>query len=225
VKTNLAGWRRTASLLVLAWLALVLLGWLVGQFVKLPQVTDLDRHVLDVIAPHRSQAATVAARSLTTAGSSVLLLPLSLALALVLFVRHHRGEPALVAVTAVGAYALLQVVKVLVDRPRPPLPHLVEVTNASFPSVHSGDALADYGVIAWTVARLAPWAFLRLGIVALSPILEMSLKPSLASSQPAPHGYVRAAQALVPCCSGVPGRVGVPAACRSPRGRTAPRRE
>ncbi len=85
---------------------------------------------------------------LTLLGSWKVLVPLSIAAALFLvFTRRMRA--ALLLIMVFGGRLLVELQKVLIDRPRPGVsPHLEAVHSMSFPSGHSANAMITYVAIA-----------------------------------------------------------------------------
>jgi len=101
-----------------------------------------DLQVLDWIAEARNGPLTTLAKSASLLGSILVLGP-AVALVAGWLVRKGRLLAACsLGAVAVGVVALANLVKVIVDRPRPPTDHLVPVSSASFPSQHAAQALA-----------------------------------------------------------------------------------
>jgi len=130
-----------ATRLVLGFLALVLVGWAVGElWLSIVGSGDLDA-VRDV-AEQRTATLTAIAKAVTWAGSGFLLVPLALICCLALTRAGLRREALAVALSLGGAMLLADLIKLLVSRPRPPLEHLQAVTGSSFPSAHATQASA-----------------------------------------------------------------------------------
>lgn len=102
--------------------------------------------------------ATVVSKALSVLGSQSVLVPLVLVMFVLLLTRGAPRFAAFVAVSAAGGIALSNVVKVIVNRPRPPLVHLVHVASSSFPSGHATQTAAilpalAIGVVAFGARR------------------------------------------------------------------------
>ena len=87
-------------------------------------------------------------------GATEFALPLTLAAALVLvLLRHWRGALTLL-LAVVGTQAVVQLIKVVVERPRPAAnAGLAEASGFSFPSAHSATSMAVYATLAFLAAR------------------------------------------------------------------------
>lgn len=144
--------RRTPFTLLGAFLALVLLGWGAGEASEV-WFTPADQHLLLGLDAHRGAWLTVLATALSTAGSNLVLLPVSLVVILLLSRRGRLADAIFIGVAVLGTVVLLYLVKDLVDRSRPLLPHLVGTHSPSFPSSHAGDSLAFYGGLALLLGR------------------------------------------------------------------------
>jgi undecaprenyl-diphosphatase len=168
-------WRPLAVRLLAAFLILLLVGAAAGQALKLAPVTRLDQELLRQVSLERSGGLTMWARAISYLGSSALLLPLSLAIALLLLRRRNWREALLIALVVLGVLALWELLKVIVDRPRPPLPHLTQVESGSFPSGHAADALATYGVLAYTLSRLTRHWWFRSALWAIATALVLAI--------------------------------------------------
>ncbi len=130
-----------AARLVLGLAAFVLLGWGVGELWT-SIVGSVDLNAVREAAAQRTTALTDVARVLTWAGSAFLLVPLAL-IASLWFARAGLHRQALAVVLGLGGAMLISdLVKLLVSRPRPPVPHLQAVTGSSFPSGHATQASA-----------------------------------------------------------------------------------
>lgn len=141
----MAGAGRSAALIA----ALVMLGWLgvsaPGRF---------DRDALQFANAWRSAALDAAFASLTWLGSLRVLLPLVAALGIWLWRRGRRGEARFLVLALLGASALAEVAKQMVQRPRPDLfAALTPVLSPfSFPSAHAMQVTA-VAVAAWMLVR------------------------------------------------------------------------
>lgn len=115
------------------------------------QALTLDRLAFDaVVVGMRSDALTPVMQSL-----SGLATPLSLVIVLVLVAAFAPGKRpgACAAVNLAGAFALNQLLKAIIQRPRPDGISLVVESGYSFPSGHSMVAMAFFGLLVWMVWR------------------------------------------------------------------------
>lgn len=100
----------------------------------------------DLIGPRWME---LAARDITSLGGTAVLTLLTLATLGFLLISRKRGAAILVAVSVAGGTLLSSLLKSGFDRPRPDLvPHLVEVTSASFPSGHAMLSTVTYLTLA-----------------------------------------------------------------------------
>jgi membrane-associated phospholipid phosphatase len=91
---------------------------------------------------------------LTDLGGTTVLVVLVVAVACLDYWRHRNGNVILfLAVVVVGVLVLNNAVKMIVDRPRPDVPHLVGAAGSSFPSGHSASAAAAWFAVALVVGR------------------------------------------------------------------------
>lgn len=132
---------RSATRLILGFVAFVLVGWAVGEL-WLSIVGSADLEVVREVAAQRTAALTSIAKVVTWAGSAFLLVLLALVSSLALARAGLRREALAVALSLGGAMLLSDLVKLLVSRPRPPVEHLQAVTGSSFPSGHATQASA-----------------------------------------------------------------------------------
>jgi len=95
-------------------------------------------------------------QAVTYLGSSVIVLPVMAIATAVCVWNSSRRDAIMLVVVVAGALLLYTAIKDLVDRPRPPVPHLANASGASFPSGHSVQAAAIYGALAYLVARHRP---------------------------------------------------------------------
>ena len=147
----------TASLALLA-----LTGWGFGVVVQDvlsgESFNPVDRPVLDFVVAHREPWLTSVATAVSTLGSSVVLVPLLVAVAL--WYRWRRGtwRPAgLLGGGYAGSAALYALIKLLVGRPRPPMASAVRhFSEYSFPSGHATQAVVAWGMLAALAAAATP---------------------------------------------------------------------
>ncbi len=94
---------------------------------------------------------------ITDLGGGAVLFPVGVVLALAGLVTRRPRLALVVAVVLLGGTLFTEVMKVAVARPRPPWEHLVDASGLSFPSGHSLNSAATYGllaVVAWRTTRL-----------------------------------------------------------------------
>ena len=114
-----------------------------------------DPDVLRWVVDHRTDFLTELARPTTWLGSGWVVTAL-VAVVVVFLAATHKWALAgfLVAVTA-GTGLLVQLVKDLVGRHRPPpVERLVDAGGAAFPSGHTAQAIACFGALAFVAWRL-----------------------------------------------------------------------
>lgn len=94
-----------------------------------------------------------AAQVVTMLGGSVVLAPLTLGAGLWLAARRNLNAALLVIATAFSARLVVELLKLVIDRPRPDLaPFPVAVSSSSFPSAHAANSMATFLVLALTLA-------------------------------------------------------------------------
>jgi undecaprenyl-diphosphatase len=173
-KTAVVGWISAAAFAALA--LIIGAGWL----------APLDRALLEALRVPGAPAEPIgpawleeAARDITALGGTPILLLLTCAVALQLWINGHSRR-ALFALGAVGgAQALSELLKALIARPRPDIvPHEVAVYSASFPSGHAMLATAAYFTLAFILATGANRARNRIGLYASAGVLAFLIGAS-----------------------------------------------
>ena len=162
--------RRTvpAALTATTALALVVTGALVFRAPDgAPTLVDSWWH--DLLASNRSPVIEVIARALNVAGGTLVMTLVTLVLVLALLIARRWHAAIIVGVTvplASGAHSLL---KLAVDRPRPP-DALLELSTASFPSGHATTAasITVALVLALAVTRAWAWALAAAWTIAMA---------------------------------------------------------
>lgn len=102
----------------------------------------------------------------STLASTNLVLPLTAAAALTLCLLRHWGGALVLALSVLGTQAVVDLIKLLVERPRPALNGtMAEASGYSFPSAHSATGMALYATLTLLAAR-ATTGRIRVAIVA-----------------------------------------------------------
>ncbi|HYM49903.1 MAG TPA: phosphatase PAP2 family protein [Candidatus Limnocylindrales bacterium] len=101
---------------------------------------------------HRTPGLTTVVRLVSDLGSFPIAAPLALAILLLRRWKRPRDDIVLIVV-ALGSAALPNVVKLLVQRARPPFDALGHLSTLSFPSEHAAQAAAIYGGIALLLSK------------------------------------------------------------------------
>lgn len=138
-----------ATLLVVAVLA-----GITGDVVGQQELSRGDPSVASWLAAHRTGWLTRAMQAVTWLGSGWVTVPVLVVAALLLPVwRDRRRTLALVLAVSLGSALLVTVGKLLTVRPRPVIGEvLTTATGYAFPSGHSAQAAAAYGVLALLVS-------------------------------------------------------------------------
>jgi undecaprenyl-diphosphatase len=119
----------------------------------------IDASVLRFVVRHRKDARTTVADAVSALGSGGVLLPAAVVIGVAWRVAGRTWRPlALLLAAYLGATIIVHVDKWLVDRARPPVTLAVrQFSQMAFPSGHSAQAAATWGVLAaLVVARLKP---------------------------------------------------------------------
>lgn len=154
----------TIAILVLGIVATMAIG---EDFVELavllrqqsPVMLDIDQSVYRWAASMRSAPATMFFLAFTHLGGPIGLAVLGVGVAVLLFVRRHRGLALYVIVTAVMGGLMNLVLKGLFERARPDLAEALRQAHGySFPSGHSMGSMIVLGSLAYVMARSwGPW--------------------------------------------------------------------
>ena len=110
-------------------------------------------------ADHATAASTRLLGLITWLGATVTVLAVTVALGGLEFLRRRRlAVLGFLLTVVVGQNLIANTVKVLVDRPRPPVPHLAPASGFSFPSGHTAAAAATWAAVALVLGRGRPVA-------------------------------------------------------------------
>ncbi|HYT25611.1 MAG TPA: hypothetical protein VEP73_03895, partial [Actinomycetota bacterium] len=126
---------------------LVLLGMFLAKVASHDAIGQADTRLTRWFAAHRSKDLNEVTHYTTDAAETptVTILAVLVVAGAALAWRRWR-EPLLVAVAVAGEVAIFLMVTLLVDRPRPPVPHLDRAPpTSSFPSGHTAASVALYG--------------------------------------------------------------------------------
>jgi undecaprenyl-diphosphatase len=140
------------------WLGATILGFslffLITHELLEQELFSIDHAILLVAGKIRVHWLTVIALDLTALGSTTIVVLISaVALCVLLLLRDKRGALQLL-LASLGASALTQATKRIVERPRPEeLPHLISASGFSYPSGHSLAAAALYLTISILALR------------------------------------------------------------------------
>lgn len=159
VSIETAGRPRAASasplvLVVVGALLLVAVLWPLGEVVSTSAITQVDRDVIEQSVEIREPLLNSLMHFLTFLGGTLFVtLVLGAAGAIVYAVERQKRWPVFLAWTIVGSVGLDNLVKMLVDRPRPDFHRLTDVSGSAFPSGHSSAAAALFFGLAFLLTR------------------------------------------------------------------------
>jgi membrane-associated phospholipid phosphatase len=120
-------------------------------------VADWDSAVADWGSENATTWSTTILDTITDLGGSALLIVVSAVVAAIDYARHRNANVALFLLVVLGGVLLINNgLKLIVDRPRPDVTHLVGSSGSSFPSGHSASAAAAWFALALVVGRHWP---------------------------------------------------------------------
>jgi undecaprenyl-diphosphatase len=160
----------------------IALGLLVGRVWASEVLTLIDRPVTEALVETREPLLTRVMRAISWLGGTVFVTVVLATAAVVSYLKTSRRRwPAFLAATIVGAVALDNFVKYVINRPRPNFMPLTHPFGSSFPSGHSAAAAALCFSLAYLLvqgrgrtARVWIWSFAGL-IVALVAVSRIYL--------------------------------------------------
>lgn len=113
-----------------------------------------DRAVADWGSRHATAGSTRVLEAITDLGGTFYVVVLAIVIAVVDWSRHRNmNVPLFLAAVLIGVVIVNNVLKVIVDRDRPDVTHLVSAAGKSFPSGHSATAAAAWFAFALVIAR------------------------------------------------------------------------
>ena len=147
------GFLVTIAFVVVGVVAL-LVGLLLDMIDRSSRLASVDERVARWGSEHASSGAIHVLDVVTDLGGTPVVIAALAAVAVGDFVRRRNAEVfAFVAVVGVGQLVLCNLLKVIVDRDRPAVLQLVDVTGPSFPSGHSTAAAATWSAVALVLSR------------------------------------------------------------------------
>ncbi len=137
--------------------AVYVFGVLIQDVVAHEDLVRIDLPVKHFFDAHRTHGVTTAMQFLTHLGGKEVVIPVALVAGLAWWYRKRTWMPLLMLAAALGgAIALRWGIGELIHRPRPaPPPGLGPYTGVSFPSGHTVQAVACYGMLAALVSSQA----------------------------------------------------------------------
>jgi undecaprenyl-diphosphatase len=159
VSVGRAGRPRAASpsplaLVVIGALLLVAVFWPLGEVVSSSAITQVDREIIELSVEIREPPLNSLMHFLTFLGGTLFVtLVLGAAGVTVYIVERQKRWPVFLAWTIVGSVGLDNLIKMLVDRPRPDFHRLTDVSGSAFPSGHSSAAAALFFALAFLITR------------------------------------------------------------------------
>jgi membrane-associated phospholipid phosphatase len=132
----------------------VIAGLFVARVWPAQVLTLVDRPVTRALVGARDPQLTTVMHAATWLGGTAFVTAVLAVAAVVSYMKTRRRRwPAFLAATILGAVALDNLVKYVINRPRPNIQPLVDPFGSSFPSGHSAAAAALCGSLAYLLTR------------------------------------------------------------------------
>ena len=137
---------------------------------------ELDGPFRDWVIDHRNGFLTEVMVNASRFGSTPSLVVITLAAAAWLAWRGRKADSLLVVAGSAGAFLLVPLLKVVIERPRPALSdHVVLVQSWSYPSGHSLNSIAVLGLLTVLAVRERPGAARRTLLAVLGAFLVVAV--------------------------------------------------
>ena len=162
-------------------------GLVVQDVISRKDLAGLDGTVYRFFLDHRTEALTSASRGVEYLGGTFALTLLTMAIAGLVWWRTRRTRDLLLPLlAAAGSWVLVEVIKVAVSRPPPPVADMLTVTPGfAFPSGQATRSVACLLTVAFVAAgALGSW---RSKVVAVTAALSLSILVGLARLSLAVH--------------------------------------
>jgi undecaprenyl-diphosphatase len=168
----------TTRFLWLGMLCAILFGALAWVMRTMPAVPG-DRALIDAVQGWESPGLTSVMLGLSRIGGTGATIVISLVSMLVLYVVvKHRTELVFFAVSVLGSYGLIKLLKWLFHRARPDFHRIIEEEGFSFPSGHAMQAFTLYATLAFLLWRHVPSKAGRAALAAASALLMLAIGTS-----------------------------------------------
>jgi undecaprenyl-diphosphatase len=155
-RTTAGGFMLSAGF-VIVFVAATALGLLLALINHSEWMKEIDDAVAEWGSEHATSQAVDAIRLITNLGSTPVALTVLLIVATIDFARRRNGHVFLfVAAVGLGELALNNLIKILVQRDRPDVMHLMAAHGYSFPSGHTAAAAAAWSAVALVLGRNQP---------------------------------------------------------------------
>jgi undecaprenyl-diphosphatase len=159
---NEEGRRSLLSLWLWVALTCLLIFIILVLAIRQPQVLLLDRGLIRLLDPMRSEVLTAFFAGLTDFGAVKVLVWILAGALLFLLVRRRRVAAVVLLAAFFAEHQLNELLKMWVRRDRPDFPHLVYAGGYSFPSGHAMNAITVYGLLLMMIAPLISVKWLRM---------------------------------------------------------------
>ncbi|QHT63039.1 phosphatase PAP2 family protein [Paenibacillus lycopersici] len=135
-----------------------------------------DASVIDAVQRQENGTLTAIAKALGKIGSSSVIIPAVLVIAVILFlVLKHRKELVLLLGGMLGSTLLNNALKPIYRRDRPDIHRIVEEHGYGYPSGHSMAAFSFYFLVAYLLWRHLPNRGWRAALIAFSAAMTASI--------------------------------------------------
>lgn len=144
--------------------------WLAEQVYERGPLLGLDRRLLERVDPLRSPDVLDVFSTVTWLGDALVVTPIALVVGVTLRRATRSWAPlVLLLLASVCTGATVELVKLLIARPRPPaLPMVAFEDGFGFPSGHSAHSTAVYLMVAVLLGRVLPVLWQRIAVVVVA---------------------------------------------------------
>ncbi len=137
-------------------------------FVKTNDYLEIDSYIYNCLISLKNPLFTKIVTGITNFGGTFIIIILII-LSIIIF--RKKIYSILITANIISVVLITQVLKMLIQRPRPSVPHLVEESGFSFPSGHAMASLAFYGFLIYLIWQTNINKKAKIGITIILAIL------------------------------------------------------
>lgn len=139
------------------------------------EMFKFDNAVYTTISKFISEPVTIFTKILTTIGSAYVIIPVCLISVIIFLIKKEKRKSIYIFANLITIFLSNQLLKGIIQRPRPEGFRMIEETGYSFPSGHSMVSMAFYGLYIYMIYKGIKNKYLKWTLIALIGVLIIGI--------------------------------------------------